>query len=378
MMSINLILDRVYPNYIRFILRKKMELDVIQNRLAFLREAEKLKNVLRFSHTSNGRQESTAEHSWRLCLMAMTFADQFEEIDLAKTLKTCLIHDLGEAIHGDIPAIMKDQFPAKNQQEKQDLDQLTEYLDEHPKNLIRALWQEYEDAETAEARLVKALDKLETILQHNQGINPVNFDYAFNLSYGEKYTQIYPVLKQIRDILNQETQEKIKMNIQIRDEKLSDIQAIFDLTQAAFANAKHSSHTEQFIVNALRHSGQLSLSLVAISNHKLIGHIAFSPVKISDGTKDWYGLGPISVLPEYQGQGVGAKLMHAGLEALKDLDAVGCVLLGDPAYYSKFGFKADARLVLQGVPAEYFQILPFTEHVPSGDVVYADAFNAIA
>lgn len=355
-----------------------MELDVIQNRLAFLREAEKLKNVLRFSHTSNGRQESTAEHSWRLCLMAMIFADQFEDINLEKILKMCLIHDLGEALHGDIPAIMKDQFPAKSQQEKQDLYQLTECLDDQPQMLIRSLWQEYEDAETTEARLVKALDKLETILQHNQGINPVNFDYAFNFSYGEKYTQANPTLKQIRAILNQETQEKIKMNIQICNEKLSDIQAIFDLTQAAFADAEHSSHTEQFIVNALRNSGQLSLSLVAISNNKLIGHIAFSPVKISDGTKGWYGLGPISVLPEYQGQGVGAKLMHAGLEALKDLDAVGCVLLGDPDYYGKFGFKADARLVLQGVPAAYFQISPFTEHVPSGNVVYAEAFNATA
>lgn len=355
-----------------------MELDVIQNRLAFLREAEKLKNVLRFSHTSNGRQESTAEHSWRLCLIAMIFADQFEDINLEKILKMCLIHDLGEALHGDIPAIMKDQFPAKNQQEKQDLYQLTECLDDQPQMLIRSLWQEYEDAETTEARLVKALDKLETILQHNQGINPVNFDYAFNLSYGETYTQANPTLKQIRAILNQETQEKIKMNIQIRDEKLSDIQAIFDLTQAAFADAEHSSHTEQFIVNALRNSGQLSLSLVAISNNKLIGHIAFSPVKISDGTKGWYGLGPISVLPEYQGQGVGAKLMHAGLEALKDLDAVGCVLLGDPDYYGKFGFKADARLVLQDVPAAYFQILPFTDHIPSGNVVYAEAFNATA
>ena len=192
-MSINLILDRVCPNYIWFILRKKMELDVIQNRLAFLREAEKLKNVLRFSHTSNGRQESTAEHSWRLCLMAMIFADQFEDINLEKILKMCLIHDLGEALHGDIPAIMKDQFPAKNQQEKQDLYQLTECLDDQPQMLIRSLWQEYEDAETTEVRLVKALDKLETILQHNQGINPVNFDYAFNLSYGENTLKPTPL-----------------------------------------------------------------------------------------------------------------------------------------------------------------------------------------
>jgi len=359
-------------------LRKKMELNLIQNRLTFLREAEKLKNVTRFSHTSNGRQESTAEHSWRLCLMAVVFADQFKDIDLEKLLKMCLIHDLGEAIHGDIPAILKDQFPTKNQQEKQDLYQLTECLDDQPQILIRSLWQEYEDATTPEAKIVKALDKLETILQHNQGINSPDFDYEFNLSYGEKYTNDSPLLKQIRAILDQETQEKIKMNIHIRDENPSDIQSIFDLTQAAFATEEHSSHTEQFIVNALRNSNQLTLSLVAACNIKIIGHIAFSPVQISDGTTGWYGLGPISVLPEYQGQGIGSKLMHAGLEALKDLDAVGCVLLGDPQYYGRFGFKADSRLVLAGVPAEYFQILPFTEDVPTGEVVYADAFNATA
>ncbi|MCH7313368.1 bifunctional HD family hydrolase/GNAT family N-acetyltransferase [Acinetobacter sp. ANC 3882] len=355
-----------------------MELDVIQNRLAFLREAEKLKNVIRFSHTSNGRQESTAEHSWRLCLMAMIFADQFKQIDFEKLLKMCLIHDLGEAIHGDIPAILKDQFPDKHQQEKQDLYQLTESLDEHPQTLIRTLWEEYENASTPEAKLVKALDKLETILQHNQGINPADFDYAFNLTYGEKYTNTSPLLKQIRSILNQETQEKIKMNILIRDENISDIQSIFTLTQAAFETVEHSSHTEQFIVNALRDSNQLTLSLVAIHNHKLVGHIAFSPVKISDGTTGWYGLGPVSVLPEYQSQGVGSKLIRTGIEALKDLDAVGCVLLGEPEYYDRFGFKADSRLRLADVPAEYFQVLPFTEHVPTGEVVYADAFHATA
>ncbi|EOR08430.1 bifunctional HD family hydrolase/N-acetyltransferase [Acinetobacter genomosp. 15BJ] len=354
-----------------------MELNVIQNRLTFLREAEKLKNVTRFSHTSNGRQESTAEHSWRLCLMAVIFADQFKDIDFEKLLKICLIHDLGEAIHGDIPAILKDQFPAKNQQEKQDLYQLTECLDDQPQMLIRSLWQEYEDATTPEAKIVKALDKLETILQHNQGINSPDFDYEFNLSYGEKYTNDSPLLKQIRAILDEETQERIKMNIHIRDENPSDIERIFNLTKAAFATEQHSSHTEQFIVNALRNSNQLTLSLVAACNNKIIGHIAFSPVQISDGTTTgWYGLGPISVLPEYQGQGVGSKLMYAGIEALKDLDAVGCVLLGEPEYYGRFGFKADSRLVLAGVPAEYFQILPFTEYVPTGEVVYSDAFNA--
>lgn len=168
------------------------------------------------------------------------------------------------------------------------------------------------------------------------------------------------------------------MNIQIRNEQNTDIQAIFDLTQKTFNNLEHSSHTEQFIVNALRESKQLTLSLVAEINNQVVGHIAFSPVRISDETTGWYGLGPVSVLPEFQGKGIGSKLIRSGLEALKDLDALGCVLLGDPNYYGKFGFKADARLILEGVPAEYFQILPFTNDIPSGTVFYDDAFNATA
>ncbi|KXO78163.1 GCN5 family acetyltransferase [Acinetobacter venetianus] len=166
------------------------------------------------------------------------------------------------------------------------------------------------------------------------------------------------------------------MNIQIRDEQDTDIQAIFDLTKAAFNDEEHSSHTEQFIVNALRAAKQLTVSLVAETQGKIVGHIAFSPVSISDGTTDWYGLGPISVIPEYQGKGIGSELMREGLNRIKTLNAKGCVLLGDPNYYGKFGFKADARLILKGVPAEYFQILAFTDHVASGYVIYSDAFNA--
>ncbi|MHA3982280.1 GNAT family N-acetyltransferase [Acinetobacter venetianus] len=166
------------------------------------------------------------------------------------------------------------------------------------------------------------------------------------------------------------------MNIQIRDEQNTDIQAIFDLTTAAFNDEEHSSHTEQFIVNALRAAKQLTVSLVAETQGKIVGHIAFSPVSISDGTTDWYGLGPISVLPEYQGKGIGSELMNEGLNRIKTLNAKGCVLLGDPNYYGKFGFKADTRLILEGVPAKYFQILAFTNYVPSGFVIYSDAFNA--
>lgn len=183
-----------------------MDIEKIKGRLTFLREAEKLKDVLRSAHTSSGRTESTAEHSWRLCLMAIVFADQLADLDVLKILKMCVIHDLGEAINGDIPAVNKAEFPDKSEQERNDLLQLTSALDEGLKAEILALWDDYENVQSAEAKAVKALDKLETILQHNQGKNPADFDYAFNLAYGKKYTDSDPLFEQLRSLLDEDTQ----------------------------------------------------------------------------------------------------------------------------------------------------------------------------
>lgn len=186
-----------------------MNIDDIKGRLAFLQEAEKLKSVLRSSHTSTGRAESTAEHTWRLCLMATTFADELAGMDMLKILKMCIVHDLGEAIHGDIPAIEKNQHPDKSAQEKTDLLHLTRSLDEAQRADILALWQEYEDASSPEAKAVKALDKLETILQHNQGINPPDFDYEFNLTYGQKHTSADPLFALMRSIIDEATRQRL-------------------------------------------------------------------------------------------------------------------------------------------------------------------------
>ena len=190
-----------------------MHIDHIQGRLAFLQEAERLKSVLRSAHTSTGRAESTADHTWRLCLMAMCFADQLAELDMLKVLKMCVVHDLGEAIGGDIPAIEKHQHPDKSAQEKADLLQLTSSLDAPVRDEIMALRQDYEDAASPEAQAVKALDKLETILQHNQGQNPPDFDYAFNLGYGRQHTNGEP-FAQIRAVLDAGTRARLTAQAQ--------------------------------------------------------------------------------------------------------------------------------------------------------------------
>ena len=186
-----------------------MDIQSIKGRIAFLQEAKRLKSVLRSAHTSTGRAESTAEHTWRLCLMAMAFESELSGLDMLKILKMCIVHDLGEAIHGDIPAIEKSQHPDKSAQEMADLLHLTRSLGEVDRSSILALWQEYEDAASPEAKAVKALDKLETILQHNQGLNPPDFDYEFNLSYGKEHTSAEPLFAKIRSLLDEITRQKM-------------------------------------------------------------------------------------------------------------------------------------------------------------------------
>jgi putative hydrolase of HD superfamily len=179
-------------------------------RLAFLREAERLKNVLRSGHTSGGRRESTAEHSWRLCLMALAFADQLPDLDMLKVLKLCIVHDLGEAIHGDIPAIEQHAHPDKSAHERADLLTLTAPLDASLRAEVLSLWDEYEAASTPEARAVKAFDKLETMLQHNQGANPPDFDYDWNLGYGTRYTTGRPLFDELRALIDDDTRHNVR------------------------------------------------------------------------------------------------------------------------------------------------------------------------
>lgn len=186
-----------------------MDIQKIEARLEFLREAERLKSVLRSAHTSTGRAESTAEHSWRLCLMAITLADELPGLDMLKVVKMCVIHDLGEALRGDVPAIRADAHPDKSAHERADLLTLTRMLDAPLRDEILSLWDEYERAASQEAQAVKALDKLETILQHAQGENPPDFDYAFNLTYGSRYTSAAPLFRAVREIVDAQTRSRI-------------------------------------------------------------------------------------------------------------------------------------------------------------------------
>ena len=168
----------------------------------------------------------------------------------------------------------------------------------------------------------------------------------------------------------------MKLKVLIRNEKDTDVSAISEVTVAAFKTLDVSNQTEQFIIEALRAAGALTISLVAEKDGRLVGHIAFSPVKISDGTQNWFGLGPVSVLPEYQRQGIGKALIEEGLKRLKEMGARGCCLVGHPQYYRKFGFKNEPGLVCEGVPREVFFALSFDGHIPQGTVMFHEGFKA--
>ena len=179
--------------------------DQLDGVLAFLRDAERLKTVTRSGWTSEGQQESVAEHTWRLCLMAMLLYGGAPDVDLARLLRMCLVHDLGEALGGDVPAPEQQAASPKAGQERADLLRLTAPLPAPLREEIVELWDEYEAAASPEARLAKGLDKLETILQHTQGKNPADFDYAFNLAYGRRFTAGDPLLEALRTRLDAET-----------------------------------------------------------------------------------------------------------------------------------------------------------------------------
>lgn len=168
------------------------------------------------------------------------------------------------------------------------------------------------------------------------------------------------------------------MNVEIRNETAADVAAVDAVTIAAFLAAAHTSHTEQFIVRALRAAGKLRLSLVAELDGAVVGHVAVSPVAISDGTPLWQGLGPLSVAPAHHGRGIGSALVREALRRLREGGAAGCVVLGEPDYYGRFGFRAEPGLVLADVPPAYFQAVGFGPVLPRGQVRYDAAFEAQA
>jgi putative hydrolase of HD superfamily len=179
----------------------------IEKYIAFIEEAEKLKTITRTAWTSSGQRESTAEHSWRLALLAGVLFDNYPGLDLSKILMMSLIHDIGEIYEGDISAALKPDKESKYNTEYRAAQAVFSILPEPLAGKLKDIWMEYNDNATPEAKLVKALDKAETIIQHNQGHNPADFDYQFNLEYGKEYFGHDDVLNLLRSIIDERTRQ---------------------------------------------------------------------------------------------------------------------------------------------------------------------------
>jgi len=162
----------------------------------------------------------------------------------------------------------------------------------------------------------------------------------------------------------------------IRPERPEDATTIHALTDAAFKGMWFSDGAEPRIIDVLRAAGALTLSLVATEGSDILGHVAFSPVTLDGAAGDWYGLGPVSVWPARQRTGLGQALIREGLQRLQALGAGGCVLLGDPAYYCRFGFESDPGLYNAGAPPGAFQRLSLRGAPPAGEVRFHPAFDA--
>jgi len=163
--------------------------------------------------------------------------------------------------------------------------------------------------------------------------------------------------------------------IRIRNEIENDSARIAEVITLAFENDPMSDKREAEIVRLMRADSALTISLVAEVGGQIVGHVAFSKIVINEKFIGWYGLAPVSIVPTHQSQGIGSTLIKEGIKRLQDIKAQGCVLLGEPDYYGRFGFKAYQQLVLPGIPVKYFQALPFSDKIPNGTVKYHNAFG---
>ena len=179
--------------------------------IRFIKEIENLKSVTRTAWTKTGRRESTAEHSWRLAMLLMVLREDFKDLDIDKAIKMSLVHDLGELYDGDISAKLQNDNDNKAEMEEKAMRRTLTILPENLAENIYDLWKEYNECSTKEAKLVKAMDKLETIVQHNQGNNPEDFDYEFNLQYGKQYFMDNEILEYMRYIIDEDTKESVKL-----------------------------------------------------------------------------------------------------------------------------------------------------------------------
>ena len=167
----------------------------------------------------------------------------------------------------------------------------------------------------------------------------------------------------------------MRTDVLLRPERPEDHAVLGGLITSAFAGKPYAEGDEAELLVALRKADALALSLVAERNGVVVGQVAFSPARAPGGDARWYALGPVAVLPAHQGQGVGSRLIRAGLEALTARGADGCILVGDPAYYVRFGFVLAPENAPAGQPADHFMVKVLGGRRPEGPISFHEAFG---
>ena len=162
--------------------------------------------------------------------------------------------------------------------------------------------------------------------------------------------------------------------IELREEISSDVQPIHQVTELAFRGRPYAGGDEQDVVDRLRAQNALTLSLVAIEAGELVGQVTFSPAELSNGSGLWYALGPVSVTPQLQSEGIGASLINLGLEKITAMGALGCILTGNPAYYTRFGFKLSPKHAPDNEPEAFFMLKLMQDVQPEGRFAFHQAF----
>ena len=178
--------------------------------LDFMNLAEKLKCRLRHSWTSDGRQESVAEHTFRLCMFAWLVRDEIEGVDMDRVMQLCLFHDIGEAVTGDIPAFEKTEKDRRR--ERDVLQEIPSRLPKKQKSELESILNELEENKTPEAKLLHALDKMEALIQHNEASTDtwLPLEYDLQMTYGETESQAFPYTALLREKIREDSREKIR------------------------------------------------------------------------------------------------------------------------------------------------------------------------
>ena len=321
--------------------------------LDFMSVAERLKCNMRHSRTTSSRRESVAEHTYRLCVFAWLVKEEFPDCDMDKVMKMCLFHDLGEAVTGDIPAFVKTDDDRETEGDALTL--LTAMLPEKERLELDELFGELERAETMEAKIVHALDKMETLIQHNEAdiATWLPLEYDLQMTYGEKECMADPYLTKLREVIRQISEDKITTEGEDRESSYyirKDIENMHlsEVTDLLRSTEWAEDRTEEMIRKSMENSCPYGLFLKAGTGEGRIKESSMAGKDRPDGVTTFY-LMDLVIEETYRGQGFGAILMDQIMKENGHL--YGMLHTQDAeAFYEKYGFYKEEQvsIVLEG------------------------------